>query len=118
MIMRLKRLLIASFLCSASAYATGPEVSDCPSAFHGVSIHGDAKLCQIFDSDSPSSMVYHVKQPPKQAVSFFLSDNRLSIQSNVRDRTLIMSSDKNHRVIVSPDGSGSQIDILVITPQS
>jgi hypothetical protein len=111
-------LSIIGLSFSAAAFASGPDVSDCPTAFHGVSVHTGAKLCQIFDSGSPSSLVYHVPETPQQAISFFLDDTRLTVHSNVRNRTLLMSGDKNHRVIVSPDGKGSQIDILIISPQS
>ena len=114
--MRRLSLFVVGSLLSGFTLAEGPDVTSCPDAFHGIKLHDDAKLCQIFDSGSPASMVYHVTESPRKAIDFVLQDGRLAVKSNVHQRTLIMSSDRNHRIIVSPDGTGSQIDILIIKP--
>lgn len=96
--------------------ASAPELSPCPSQFHSITLHTNAKLCQIFDSSTPASMIYHVNNTPRDVVAFFLADRRLVKNASLHNRVLLMSADKSYRVIVSPDGAGSQVDILITTP--
>lgn len=116
--MRSLGFLIFGLLSGSTVHAEGPEVSTCPNEFHSLAVHDEAKLCQIFDSTNPSSMVYHVKEAPDDAIAFFLQNQNLSMASSENNRTLIMNDSKTHRVIVSPDGNGSQIDILIINASS
>lgn len=103
------------FVCSISK-ASSPEISTCPSVFYSINLHNDAKLCQIFDSSKPASLIYHVNETPNNVVDFFLVNHQLTKHSHIHNRVLLMNADKTHRVIVSPDGEGSQVDILIIAP--
>ncbi|MBO1256354.1 hypothetical protein J3L16_11740 [Alteromonas sp. 5E99-2] len=116
--MRVLGFLLLGLLSTSNTHAEGPEVSTCPNKFHSLTVHEEAKLCQIFDSTPPFSMVYHVKEMPDDVIAFFLRNKNLSMASRENNRTLIMNDSKTHRVVVSPDGNGSQIDILVINPSS
>ena len=107
-----------SFLITAPSSASSPDVKACPESFHSVALHKDAKLCQIFDDGMPATMVYHLPLPVGEAVMFYLQDNNMIARSTVRNRTLLSSQDSNQRVVVSPDGDGSQIDILIVKPKS
>jgi hypothetical protein len=106
---------VTFFVCF-TAKASSPEISTCPSVFYSINLHNDAKLCQIFDSSKPASLIYHVNETPNNVVAFFLVDRRLTKHSHIHNRVLLMNADKTHRVVVSPDGDGSQVDILVIAP--
>jgi hypothetical protein len=88
--------------------------SDCPTQFHGVIIHEQAKLCQIFDDGKPASMVYHLDALPGETLDFYISQAAMSVDSNVSGRTLLLSNDKRSRVVISADGKGSQIDVLAL----
>lgn len=114
-------IALAAVLAAFSAFASSktvlnsPNISDCPTQFHSVSIHQDAKLCQIFDDKLPASMVYHVAISPTEAIAFYLDNSALLKRSTVRERTFLSNENNNYRVVVSPDGTGSQIDILVVS---
>ena len=118
---RLVILLMASLVMSASAAANGHKhnelLAKCPSQFYSVPIHSQAKLCQVFGDALPASIVYFVRLPTEEAIKYYLDSSSVSIQSKTNDRTLLVESNGLHRVVVSPDGKGSQIDILVITSQ-
>lgn len=116
--MRSLSFLFCGLLSSSVVLADKPDTSTCPNEFHSLAIHSEAKLCQIFDSTTPSSMVYHVKEIPSDAIAFFLENQTLSLSSSENKRTLIMNSTKTHRIIISPDGNGSQVDILITNASS
>lgn len=111
-------------LCVMSSQVLGdthhgsPLVANCPTAFHNIELHDEAKLCQIFDDGGPATLTYHVQQAPTVAILFYSQNNGMTVHSTVSERTLLLSADGKQRVVVSPDGQGSQIDILVISPTS
>lgn len=104
---------LLSVFVSSISYAVGPSITDCPSEFHSIAVHNNAKLCQVFDTGLPASMVYHVDSSPNNIMSLILEDSRMQFVSNVQSRILLMSKNKQYRVVVSPDGEGSQVDILI-----
>jgi len=117
--MKPSRILVAiigvlSFKAAAQSSLGNPNLSTCPKDFHSIEIHHDAKLCQIFDEGLPATLVYHIKMTPAQAETHFVQIDNLSKRSTVRGRTLLSDDEDSKRVIISPDGEGSQIDILVI----
>ena len=111
----------ATYANSVSAEAAPKEVSSdkpsivsCPSEFQQVKIAQDARQCQAFDEPLTSVMVYHSPAAPEAMVYLYQEAHpALKTHSPVNGRTLLSSQDKAVRVIVSPDKTGSQVDILV-----
>lgn len=94
------------------------EFSSCEAEYHGVPISPDAKYCQSFDGKQPVSFVYFSPKPVTDMVDFYLSTNHNYHQTTtVQSRIILSSSEENHRLIVSQDNKGSQIDILVFTKE-
>ena len=108
------RTTLALLVFASSSALTAPVTSDCPAEFHGIAIHQQAKLCQIFDDGKPASMVYHVDALPSETLDFYTTQATLEVESSVSGRTLLLSSDKRSRVVISADGTGSQIDLLAL----
>ena len=91
-----------------------PRIASCPSEFQQVKIAQDARQCQAFDDPLTSVMVYHSPAAPEAMVNLYQTAHpALKTHNAVNGRTLLSSSDKTVRVIVSPDKTGSQVDILV-----
>ncbi|MFC3092625.1 hypothetical protein DRW07_00220 [Alteromonas sediminis] len=96
-------------------YAGSPDVANCPENFHSIALHQDAKLCQIFDEGLPATLVYHLKLSPNQVVTYYTQADGFEVRSVVGERTLISNNQDSKRIVISPDGKGTQIDILVIS---
>lgn len=114
---------IAIFLGSASVCAdtlavtesvNKPNTTTCPSEFHSIALSSDAAQCQQFESDIPAAMVYHTPLTPSQVISFY--NERLPMFKThpaINQRTLITSTKRNTKIVISPDNTGAQVDILV-----
>ena len=92
-----------------------PETSACPSEFYDVPMPKNAKQCQPFDADFPASMVFFIAASPDKIVANYLAEMpELALKGNHNNRVLMVNSKQNIRIIVSPDGEGAQVDILVL----
>lgn len=89
------------------------ESESCPSNFFQVPIPESGKLCQIFATDMPASMVFFVPQTIQSVVDFYANKAQFDAAEQSLERFLINSKDKNVTVIVSADGTGTQVDVLV-----
>lgn len=91
-----------------------PSTTTCPSEFHSIALSSDAAQCQQFESDIPAAMVYHTPLTPSQVISFY--NERLPMFKThpaINQRTLITSTKRNTKIVISPDNTGAQVDILV-----
>jgi hypothetical protein len=95
------------------AMAPSMQAQSCPVTFNQVPIPESGKLCQIFAADFPASMVLHVPQVPNAIVQFYQDTQLFGEAQLIKERFMMQSEDKNTTVIVSADGEGSQVDILV-----
>jgi len=96
---------------NASETNTTIETQSCPANFNDVKIPSDGKFCQVFAANYPASMVLHVPQSPSSVVDFYA--NEYDIIKEVKSRTFMQTQDKNTTLIISTDGEGTQVDILV-----
>ena len=89
----------------------------CPEKFNQIDIPINGKLCQIFAADFPASMILFVPQSPEEVVEYYLSSSINFIEPKViKQRTMMKSADNNATLIISKDGGGTQVDILVKEP--
>lgn len=94
-------------------------VSTCPTVFHSIAVPVSAKQCQLFDTavdDSvfPASMVYFMADNKENVINFYQQAiPGLTVHSTFNQRTLLVAKNNAIRVVVSPDGNGTQVDILV-----
>ncbi|GEA12520.1 hypothetical protein [Alteromonas sp. KUL49] len=94
--------------------ASYSETRACTENFHGVPIAPDAKYCQSFDGNQPVSLVYFSPNPVTEVVSFYRdTGGNYTETTTVQSRIVLTPSDANHRLIVSQDNTGTQVDILV-----
>ncbi|GGW97828.1 hypothetical protein [Alteromonas halophila] len=124
----LSALFAVSSLTAHAAEVTGATATDlpvsvCKTAFYDIPLPEDASLCQPFSTplsaraaqtaDSPASLVYYTPLSTQAVIDFYQRNLSLNAQSPVNQRTLLLSEDNLIRIVVSPDKSGSQVDILV-----
>ena len=107
--------LVATDSMATTAPESQPQISSCPTEFFAVKIHGDARQCQPFDTEMPASMVYFIGDTPDAIVAYYLAlMPDLSLKGEHNERVLLVNDAQNVRVVVSPDGDGAQVDILVL----
>ncbi len=88
--------------------------SACPKQFHNLQIPENGKYCQSFAAELPASLVFFVPMQPSETVKFLVDKNQnFNIKQQVKNRVMLSNSDNSKTLIVSPDGVGSQVDILV-----
>ena len=93
---------------------TGATIHACPTNFYQVKLPTNGKLCQVFAANLPASMIFFVPQLPEEVIAFYEKDTTtFSTTRQVKDRVLLQSEDKNTTLIISTDGSGTQVDVLV-----
>ena len=103
-------LLGVSPLASASLHPT----SMCPTNFYDVPLYPDARLCQVFADELPASMTYHADASMGEAQAFYQQHfgEKVTVEEQ-KGRIVISSGSNNLTIIVSQDGGGSQVDVLV-----
>lgn len=90
------------------------KTENCPQSFYSITLPEGGKLCQVFAADFPASMIFHVPSSPQQVVDFYAkNDSIFSSSKRVKDRFMLQSKDKNTTLIISADGNGAQVDVLV-----
>ncbi len=86
----------------------------CPEQFHSVNIPETGKLCQIFGSNFPASMIFFVPKPPEVVLNDFTQNSDMFTEAKrSKGRYLLSSKDNNTTIIISHDGQGTQVDVLV-----
>ncbi|MDT0596004.1 hypothetical protein [Glaciecola petra] len=90
------------------------EAQACPESFYDISLPSGGKLCQVFAADFPASMIFFVPTSPEEVVNFYKNDStQFTNSKQVKDRFMLQTSDKNTTLIISADGEGSQVDVLI-----
>lgn len=118
-LMVLATSLMATDSIATTAPESQPQISACPGEFFAVKIHEDAKQCQPFDTELPASMVYFIGDTPDAIVAYYLAlMPDLSLKGDHNGRVLLVNQAQNIRVVVSPDGEGAQVDVLVMASQA
>lgn len=111
--------LAMSDTVSVATAVARPADAPCPVEFFSLRIPQTAKQCQLFDTQTqgdmlPASMVFFMPQGHADVVrQLQQSMPALAVHSTFNQRTLLVSGNQAIRVVVSPDGDGAQVDILV-----
>jgi hypothetical protein len=86
----------------------------CPAAFFQLPLHPQARLCQVFADQLPASLTYHADTDQQSAIAFYQQQlGQAESESNLKGRIVLQYKSTAQTIIISEDGSGSQIDILV-----
>lgn len=85
----------------------------CPERFHTIPVMQDAKFCQQFDDKLPASLSFYSDATPQTALVYYLEEMSGAQQSSSKGRQLLQSPQGTWVIVISADGEGSQVDILV-----
>ncbi len=91
------------------------DTQQCPQQFYAVTLPTNGKLCQVFATELPASMIFFVPQAPSEVVDFYRQRSGVfTTTKQVRQRYMLKSDDNTTTLIISKDGQGSQVDVLVV----
>lgn len=91
------------------------ETQNCPIQFYQVNLPQNGKLCQVFAAELPASMVFFVPQTPNEVLKYYRSfENTWADTKQVKQRYVLVSVDSKSRLIISADGAGTQVDVLIL----
>ncbi|MFT5674740.1 MAG: hypothetical protein ACI808_000664 [Paraglaciecola sp.] len=86
----------------------------CPDDFFQLPLYPLANLCQIFAEELPASLVYHAKADQETTKAYYLQTlGQAESEDTLKGRIVLQYKNGDHIIIISEDGNGSQVDILV-----
>jgi hypothetical protein len=104
-------IIIACSGLSTMAHSTSMS---CPTQFHELPLAPSAGFCQVFDQELPASMSYFANLNQAAVKDFYLEALGTPNQDVMeKGRNLLNYQDRQLTIVISPDGIGSQIDILL-----
>lgn len=86
----------------------------CPTEFFQLPLFPGAKLCQIFADGMPASIIYHASADQQTTQKFY--QQKLGEADKItllKGRILMEYADSNRIIVISKDGNGSQVDVLI-----
>ena len=107
-------LLSAALLISPYLLADEHETAKCPAQFYQLPLYPEARLCMIFDDSLPASLTYHANATTGETQAFYQQHFGSNASwTEQKGRIKVVSADNNQTIIISVDGAGTQVDILV-----
>lgn len=86
----------------------------CPADFYTLPLYPNAKFCQLFAEELPASMSYFAISNQESAKDFYLDQlGQAEDEQMLKGRIVLQYGNGQKVVIISKDGQGSQIDILI-----
>ncbi|AXR07561.1 hypothetical protein [Salinimonas sediminis] len=119
----MKLLRALTFLSTLAVAAPGmaagnisqPAIAPCPGEFYNVSMPQGATQCQRFDDDMPASLIFHTPQSTESVLQWYQQHMpQLHVASQFNGRVVLTGAQNTIRVVVSPDHSGAQVDLLIL----
>ena len=93
---------------------TTVNVQSCPQNFYALPLYPNAKFCQIFAEQPPASLTYFAISDQQTAKAFYLEQlGQAEDEQMLKGRIVLQYANGQKVVIISKDGQGSQIDILI-----
>ncbi len=103
-------------LLQAEELQTEANVSTqtCPQDFYTLPLYPNAKFCQLFAEELPASMSYFAISDQQTAKEFYLEQlGQAEDEEMFKGRIVLQYANGQKVLVISKDGQGSQIDILV-----
>ncbi|MFT5839845.1 MAG: hypothetical protein ACI9UT_002356 [Flavobacteriales bacterium] len=86
----------------------------CPQDFYTLPLYPNAKFCQLFAGELPASISYFVISNQQTAKAFYLKQlGQAEDEKMLKGRIILQYDNAQKVVVISKDGQGSQIDILI-----
>jgi hypothetical protein len=106
------------------AFASEPEedgegdkllsLGPCPAEFMSMPLYPMARFCQVFADTPPASLSYHADTDIDHARAFYLELlGEAESEDMLAGRVLLQYQNGNKIIVISRDGQGAQVDILI-----
>lgn len=106
-------LWLVLVIAGTSTWAHSTSMS-CPTQFHELPLAPSASYCQLFDQELPASLSYFTSLKQGAAKDFYLQTLGAPSQDVIeKGRHLLEYQDRHLTIVISTDGIGSQVDILL-----
>jgi hypothetical protein len=93
---------------------TNVGVQNCPADFYTLPLYPNAKFCQLFAEELPASMSYFAISDQQTTKAFYIEKlGQAEDEEMLKGRIVLQYSNGQKVVVISKDGQGSQIDILI-----
>jgi hypothetical protein len=93
---------------------TNVSVQNCPADFYTLPLYPNAKFCQLFAEELPASMSYFAISDQQTTKAFYIEKlGQAENEEMLKGRIVLQYSNGQKVVVISKDGQGSQIDILI-----
>ncbi len=90
------------------------NVQSCPENFYTLPLYPSAKFCQLFAEELPASMSYFASSNQQTTKEFYVEQlGQAEDEKMLHGRIVLQYSNGQKVVVISKDGQGSQIDILI-----
>jgi hypothetical protein len=90
------------------------RVQDCPESFYSLPLYPNAKFCQLFAEKLPASMSYFAISDQQTTKAFYIEKlGPAEDEKTLHGRIVLQYSNAQKVLVISKDGQGSQIDILI-----
>ncbi|MBC3765192.1 hypothetical protein [Neptunicella marina] len=105
-------LAIGSLFIAANAVAE----SECPTLFFNLPLYPQANYCQQFNDAPPATLTYHANAGMQQTAEYYQKQlGKPGSDSMFKGRRVMQFDQGNTIIVLSVDGNGTQVDILVKT---
>jgi hypothetical protein len=93
---------------------TNISTQNCPEVFYTLPLYPNAKFCQLFAEELPASMSYFAVSDQQTAKAFYIEKlGQATDEKTLKGRIVLQYFNGQKVVVISKDGQGSQIDILI-----
>lgn len=107
-------VLAAGFSINANETTIASDTQVCPPEFFQLPLHPQASLCLVFDETLPASLTYHAKADQNSTKTFYTDQlGQAQSEESLKGRIVLQYKNGEQTIVISPDGAGSQVDILV-----
>jgi hypothetical protein len=90
------------------------SVQSCPKDFYKLPLYPSAKYCQLFAEELPASMSYFAISSQQNTKAFYFEQlGQAEDETMLKGRIVLQYANGQKVVVISKDGQGSQIDILI-----
>lgn len=109
------RAIKSTLFIPFSAFSQSIVAAPCPETFYSLPLPEKASTCHQFNDTLPASLSFHSKHSMEEVKQFYQGTN-LVFQSSQKHlgRYVIKGEDDQYRIVISKDGNGAQVDLLVM----
>ena len=107
-------LSVSTSTLAEQAAAESMDTQICPTDFYDLPLFPNAKMCQIFGQSLPATMTYHATTDQQTTQEFYIEAlGEADSVSMLKGRIQLEYDGANKIIMISQDGAGTQIDVLV-----